>query len=34
MREAIAWKFGRRKIVRMKQIHSTAVVFAGYGRKR
>jgi 2-polyprenyl-6-hydroxyphenyl methylase / 3-demethylubiquinone-9 3-methyltransferase len=34
MREAIAWKFGRRRMVRMKQIRSTAVVFAGYGRKR
>jgi len=34
MREAIAWKLGRRQTVRMKQIRSTAVVFAGYGRKR
>lgn len=34
MREAIAWKFGRRELVRMKPIRSTAVVFAGYGRKR
>jgi 2-polyprenyl-6-hydroxyphenyl methylase / 3-demethylubiquinone-9 3-methyltransferase len=34
MREAIAWKFGRRTLVRMKPIRSTAVVFAGYGRKR
>ena len=34
MREAIAWKFGRRTAVRMKPIRSTAVVFAGYGRKR
>jgi 2-polyprenyl-6-hydroxyphenyl methylase / 3-demethylubiquinone-9 3-methyltransferase len=34
MREAIAWKFGRRTTVRMKPIRSTAVVFAGYGRKR
>ena len=34
MREAIAWKFGRRQLVRMKPIRSTAVVFAGYGRKR
>jgi 2-polyprenyl-6-hydroxyphenyl methylase/3-demethylubiquinone-9 3-methyltransferase len=34
MREAIAWKFGRRRTVRMKPIRSTAVVFAGYGRKR
>ncbi|TFV86407.1 methyltransferase domain-containing protein [Blastococcus sp. CT_GayMR16] len=34
LREAIAWRFGRRPMVRMKQIRSTAVVFAGYGRKR
>ncbi|MGY1601271.1 methyltransferase domain-containing protein [Geodermatophilus sp. SYSU D00815] len=34
MREAIAWKLGRRELVRMKPIRSTAVVFAGYGRKR
>ena len=34
MREAIAWKLGRREMVRMKPIRSTAVVFAGYGRKR
>jgi 2-polyprenyl-6-hydroxyphenyl methylase / 3-demethylubiquinone-9 3-methyltransferase len=34
MREAIAWKFGRRTTVRMKPIRSTAVVFAGYGTKR
>jgi len=34
MREAIAWKLGRRRMVRMKPIRSTAVVFAGYGRKR
>ncbi len=34
MREAIAWKLGRRTTVRMKPIRSTAVVFAGYGRKR
>ena len=34
MRQAIAWKFGRRELVRMKPIRSTAVVFAGYGRKR
>lgn len=34
MREAIAWKLGRRRTVRMKPIRSTAVVFAGYGRKR
>ncbi|WP_448626533.1 methyltransferase domain-containing protein [Geodermatophilus sp. URMC 64] len=34
MREAIAWKLGRRDMVRMKPIRSTAVVFAGYGRRR
>jgi 2-polyprenyl-6-hydroxyphenyl methylase/3-demethylubiquinone-9 3-methyltransferase len=34
MRQAIAWKLGRRDMVRMKPIRSTAVVFAGYGRKR
>jgi 2-polyprenyl-6-hydroxyphenyl methylase/3-demethylubiquinone-9 3-methyltransferase len=34
MREAIAWRRGRRDMVRMKPIRSTAVVFAGYGRKR
>jgi 2-polyprenyl-6-hydroxyphenyl methylase/3-demethylubiquinone-9 3-methyltransferase len=34
MRDAIAWKFGRRPLVAMKPIRSTAVVFAGYGRKR
>jgi len=34
MRQAIAWKFGRRELVRMKPIRSTAVVFAGYGHKR
>jgi 2-polyprenyl-6-hydroxyphenyl methylase/3-demethylubiquinone-9 3-methyltransferase len=34
IREAIAWKLGRRKLVRMKPMRSTAVVFAGYGHKR
>lgn len=34
IRQAIAWKLGRRRSVRMKPIRSTAVVFAGYGRKR
>jgi 2-polyprenyl-6-hydroxyphenyl methylase/3-demethylubiquinone-9 3-methyltransferase len=34
MRQAIAWRLGRRQSVRMKPIRSTAVVFAGYGRKR
>jgi 2-polyprenyl-6-hydroxyphenyl methylase/3-demethylubiquinone-9 3-methyltransferase len=34
LRDAIAWRLGRRVAVRMKPIRSTAVVFAGYGRKR
>jgi 2-polyprenyl-6-hydroxyphenyl methylase/3-demethylubiquinone-9 3-methyltransferase len=34
MREAVAWKLGLRSTVTMKPIRSTAVVFAGYGRKR
>jgi len=34
VREAIAWRLGRRTTVRMKPTRSTAVVFAGYGRKR
>ena len=34
VREVIAWKLGRRMTVRMKPVRSTAVVFAGYGRKR
>ena len=34
MRDAIAWVLGRRAAVRMKPIRSTAVIFAGYGRKR
>jgi 2-polyprenyl-6-hydroxyphenyl methylase/3-demethylubiquinone-9 3-methyltransferase len=34
LREAIAWKLGRREGVRMLPTRSTAVVFAGYGRKR
>ena len=34
MRDAVRWLAGRRAEVRMKPIRSTAVVFAGYGRKR
>jgi len=34
MREAVAWRLGRRETVRMRPLRSTAVVFAGYGRKR
>jgi 2-polyprenyl-6-hydroxyphenyl methylase/3-demethylubiquinone-9 3-methyltransferase len=33
-RDAIAWRLGRREDVRMLPTRSTAVVFAGYGRKR
>ena len=32
--QAVAWALGRRRSVRMVPIRSTAVVFAGYGRKR
>ncbi|TYP87936.1 methyltransferase domain-containing protein [Blastococcus xanthinilyticus] len=34
VRDAVAWRLGRRAGVRMKPVRSTAVVFAGYGRKR
>jgi 2-polyprenyl-6-hydroxyphenyl methylase / 3-demethylubiquinone-9 3-methyltransferase len=34
MREAIAWKFGRRDMVTMKPHRWTGSVFAGIGRKR
>ncbi len=34
LREAIAWKFGRRDMVRMKPVRWTGSVFAGYGVKR
>ncbi|MGY2064265.1 methyltransferase domain-containing protein [Blastococcus sp. SYSU DS0619] len=34
LRDAVAWRLGRRGGVRMKPIRSTAAVFAGYGRKR
>ena len=34
MREAIAWKLGRRDMVTMKPHRWTGNVFAGYGRKR
>jgi 2-polyprenyl-6-hydroxyphenyl methylase/3-demethylubiquinone-9 3-methyltransferase len=34
MREAIAWKFGRRDMVTMKRHRWTGNVFAGIGRKR
>ncbi len=34
IREAIAWRLGRREIVTMKPIRWTGAVFAGYGTKR
>jgi len=34
VRQALVWRLGRGEEVRMKPIRSTAVVFAGYGRKR
>ncbi|TWH74629.1 methyltransferase domain-containing protein [Modestobacter roseus] len=34
VRDWLAWRRGRRAVVRMKQVRSTAVVFAGYGVKR
>jgi 2-polyprenyl-6-hydroxyphenyl methylase/3-demethylubiquinone-9 3-methyltransferase len=34
LRQAIAWRLGRRELVAFRPIRSTAVVFAGYGRKR
>jgi 2-polyprenyl-6-hydroxyphenyl methylase/3-demethylubiquinone-9 3-methyltransferase len=34
MREAIAWRLGRRDIVRMKRIRPTGVIFGGVARKR
>ncbi|WNV75393.1 methyltransferase domain-containing protein [Geodermatophilus sp. DSM 44513] len=34
VRDALAWRLGRRATVRMKPVRSTAVVFAGYGRLR
>jgi 2-polyprenyl-6-hydroxyphenyl methylase/3-demethylubiquinone-9 3-methyltransferase len=33
-REALAWRLGRRDTVRMEPVRSTAVLFAGYGRRR
>ena len=34
LRDAVAWRLGRRAGVRMKPVGTTAVIFAGYGRKR
>lgn len=34
IRDVVAWRRGRRSGVRMKPLPTTAVLFAGYGRKR
>jgi 2-polyprenyl-6-hydroxyphenyl methylase/3-demethylubiquinone-9 3-methyltransferase len=34
LRDVVAWRRGRRDGVRMKTVPTTAVLFAGYGRKR
>ena len=34
LRDVVAWRLGRRPGVRMKSLRTTAVIFAGYGRKR
>jgi 2-polyprenyl-6-hydroxyphenyl methylase / 3-demethylubiquinone-9 3-methyltransferase len=34
LRDVVAWRLGRRAGVRMKPLRTTAVIFAGYGRKR
>jgi 2-polyprenyl-6-hydroxyphenyl methylase/3-demethylubiquinone-9 3-methyltransferase len=34
VRDMLAWRRGRRRAVRMKRVPVTAVLFAGYGRKR
>jgi 2-polyprenyl-6-hydroxyphenyl methylase/3-demethylubiquinone-9 3-methyltransferase len=34
VRDLVAWRRGRRDVVRMKPTRSTAVVFAGYGTRR
>jgi 2-polyprenyl-6-hydroxyphenyl methylase/3-demethylubiquinone-9 3-methyltransferase len=34
IRDAVAWRLGRRTGVRMRTLPITAVLFAGYGRKR
>ena len=33
-RDVVAWRLGRRQLVRMKPLRWTVVIFAGYGRKR
>ncbi|WP_448641434.1 class I SAM-dependent methyltransferase [Geodermatophilus sp. URMC 63] len=34
VRDVLAWRRGRRDVVRMRPVPTTAVLFAGYGRKR
>jgi 2-polyprenyl-6-hydroxyphenyl methylase / 3-demethylubiquinone-9 3-methyltransferase len=34
VRDLLAWRCGRRAVVRMRPVRSTAVVFAGYGTRR
>ncbi|HLM07881.1 MAG TPA: bifunctional 3-demethylubiquinone 3-O-methyltransferase/2-octaprenyl-6-hydroxy phenol methylase, partial [Blastococcus sp.] len=34
VRDLVAWRRGRRAVVRMRPVRSTAVVFAGYGTRR
>jgi 2-polyprenyl-6-hydroxyphenyl methylase/3-demethylubiquinone-9 3-methyltransferase len=34
LRDAVAWRLGRREGVRMRTLPVTAVLFAGYGRRR
>ncbi|GAB3305619.1 hypothetical protein GCM10027451_12000 [Geodermatophilus aquaeductus] len=34
VRDVVAWLRGRRDVVRMRELPTTAVLFAGYGRKR
>ncbi|MGY1697785.1 methyltransferase domain-containing protein [Geodermatophilus sp. SYSU D00814] len=34
VRDVVAWRRGRRDVVRMRPLRTTAVIFAGYGRKR
>jgi 2-polyprenyl-6-hydroxyphenyl methylase/3-demethylubiquinone-9 3-methyltransferase len=34
LRDVIAWRLGRRPTVRLRTLPTSAVLFAGYGRKR
>ena len=34
VRDLLAWRRGRREVVRLRELPTTAVLFAGYGRKR